>query len=400
MRDEHNMGMRLLGLIRADPEVVHDAITVTVWGRWLLLLVVLILTVYGHGREFPEDLQHLLQHLLMNLAPLVINGLAHYRLLTNRPVSWRWMLALSAMDVALITAYVASHHGLGFAFLGYYPAIGGFAAVFTSFRFVMAWVTSVSVVYTLVSAMAGPGLELGGGDEMALVMKLAAMYFIAACVSLVVRSERTRRQAAVAREQQARQERIDLSQAIHDSTAQTSYMIGLGIEGAINLAGDANPMLVERLEATAALSRSALWELRRPIDLGLLFEGQELGAVLSSHTAMFAQITGVPAEMVQSGDEPALATAVRTALFSIAHNALTNAFRHARAGRVKVELHFEPGGIRLSVSDDGVGLPGDYAERGRGFRGMEAEAERIGARLIVESGGPNRGTAITCIVPL
>ena len=137
----------------------------------------------------------------------------------------------------------------------------------------------------------------------------------------------------------------------------------------MNLAGDSNPRLMERLEATAALSRSAMWEVRRPIDMGRLFEGRELGRVLSSHTATFSRITAVPAEMAQSGEEPALETDVRVGLFSIAHNALANAFLHARAAKVEVRLDFEAGGIRLSVSDDGVGLPEDYAERGRGFGG-------------------------------
>ena len=72
--------------------------------------------------------------------------------------------------------------------------------------------------------------------------------------------------------------------------------------------------------------------------------------------------------------------------FSIAHNALTNAFLHARPGRVEVRLSFEADHIRLSVSDDGVGLPDDYAERGHGFDGMRTNAEQLGGRLIVESG--------------
>ena len=122
----------VMGGVPADPDVVRDAMRVTVWGRWFLLLVVFLLTVYrpGHeGLEFPAP--HLLMHLLMNLAPLVFNGIAHYRLLTNRRVTWRWMLGLGAMDVALTTSYVASHHGFeDFAFLGYYPALGAFAVVF------------------------------------------------------------------------------------------------------------------------------------------------------------------------------------------------------------------------------------------------------------------------------
>ena len=86
-------------------------------------------------------------------------------------------------------------------------------------------------------------------------------------------------------------------------------------------------------------------------------------------------------------------------MFSIAHNALTNAHLHARPGRVEVRLDFEPDSIRLSVSDDGVGLPDDYAERGRGFSGMRADAERMGGELIVETGRGGGGTTITCMVP-
>ena len=125
--------------------------------------------------------------------------------------------------------------------------------------------------------------------------------------------------------------------------------------------------------------------------MGRIFEGRDLARVLGSHIATFAKITSVPAEMVQSGEEPQLTTEVRTGLFSIAHNSLTNAFLHAQAGRVEVRLDFQADGIRLSVSDDGVGLPEDYAEQGRGFSGMEKESERMGGRLIRGIGRPGRG---------
>lgn len=55
---------------------------------------------------------------------------------------------------------------------------------------------------------------------------------------------------------------------------------------------------------------------------------------------------------------------------------------------------------RLFVSDDGVGLPDDYEERGRGFAGMRAEAEQLGGTLIVESVEGPGGTTIACVVPL
>ena len=82
------------------------------------------------------------------------------------------------------------------------------------------------------------------------------------------------------------------------------------------------------LEETAALSRSAMWELRHPMEIGEIFEGMELGGVLESLAATFSTISSIPADLVQSGVEPPLPIATRGALFSIAFNALTNALRH------------------------------------------------------------------------
>ena len=64
-----------------------------------------------------------------------------------------------------------------------------------------------------------------------------------------------------------------------------------------------------------------------------------------------------------------------------------------------MRVEFEDDAIRLSVSDDGAGLPGDYAERGHGFAGMETDAESMSGRLIVETGRTHGGTTVTCVVP-
>ena len=387
--------------IWADPEVVPYAAKVSIWGRWILWLVSVFHLAYRPADWYPGDIEHVFLHV-----PLVtLNGLVHFRLLTNRPVTWRWLAVLSAMDIVLITADIVIGGGFkSFTFLAYYPALAVFAAVFTVLWLSLAWTTMAAVAYVVVSVGVGSGLDLGGGgssggDLRVLVGRLAAMYALVLCVSLITRFERTKRQAALERERQMQRERIELSQAIHDTTAQTAYMIGMGIHRARELAGESNAELTAALDATAALSRSAMWELRRPIDAGHIFEGRELGRVLWSHCATFERITAIPARMTQSGTEPALATEMRARLFSIAHNALTNAFLHARPDRVEVRLEFDAAQVRLSVSDDGVGLPDDYAERGRGYQGMKADAERIGGMLTVESGEGRGGTSITCVVP-
>ena len=380
----------------ADPDVVLHAARVSVGGRWFIWLVGIFQMAYRPGFWFPDDIEYLPLPLLLAL----FNGLIHYRLLTNRPVTWRWMLVLSATDIALITAGIVIGGGYrSFIFLAYYPALAVFAVVFSSHWLSLAWTTTVAVAYAIVCLRVGSGLDLDAGNEKVLVGRLAVMYLIVLGISFITRFERVRWQNAVTRERELRRERIELSQTIHDTTAQTAYMIGLGIHRARELAGESNEDLVAALDATSALSRSAMWEVRGPIDAGLILEGRELGRVLWSHCATLEKIAGVHAEMSQSGTEPPLTTETRARLFSIAHNALTNAFLHARPGRVEVRLSFEADQIRLSVSDDGVGLPDGYAERGRGFNGMRSDAEQMGGALIVESGEGVSGTTISCVVP-
>ncbi len=165
-----------------------------------------------------------------------------------------------------------------------------------------------------------------------LLARFAAMYALVLCVSQVVRFERTRRQAAVEREDELQRERIELSQTIHDTATQTAFMIGLGIDAAKQVVGDSNEEIAARLDVTSQLSKTAVWQLRHPIDMGRIFEGSELGWTLNSHVATFRTIT--------------------------------------------------------SVSDDGVGLPDRYEGRGHGFANMRAYARRLGGRLIIE---PKRG---------
>lgn len=380
----------------AESDVVLYAAYVTVWGRWLVLLVVIFLLAYRPGFWYPEQVE-----LLFLQVPLVVlNGLVHHRLLTGRPLTWRWMLAMGVQDIALITANVAVLGDFdSLVFVAYYPALAAFALIFTSPRLGLAWATAAALAYAGVSGGVGDGLDLETGEEKVLLARVAGMYVIVLCISLVVRFERTSRQAALARERQAQRERVELSQEIHDTTAQTVYMIRLGIDLALKQAGGSNPQLTERLAATSALSKSALWELRRPIDMGDIVEGKELRRVLGSHTETFAQVTSIPAYFVHSGDEPPLNQETKSGLFSIAHNALANAFLHSRAERVEVRLDFEDGRTSLSISDDGVGLPVDYAERGRGFRGMQAAAERLGGMLTVGTRAPGEGTTVSCVVP-
>ena len=144
---------------------------------------------YRPGFWYPDNVGAVLL-----MVPLVtLNGSVHFRLLTNRPVTWRWMLLLSAMDVGLATASITLGPGFdSYIFVAYYPALALFAVVFTSLWLGLAWTTMTVAAYALVCWTAGAGLDIGAGDEKVLVGRLAAMYALVLCVSLITRFERIR----------------------------------------------------------------------------------------------------------------------------------------------------------------------------------------------------------------
>ena len=330
-------------LDRTDRDDLRYNLRISVWVRWFLLTAWLLQFNYRPNFADPAYVPTT----LLAVSVLALNGYVHYRIRSHRTVTWRWALALSVMDGAMITAGIAISSS-GFHntfFVLYYPALAMFAVVFTSFRLSFAWVTMVAVVYAALSLVLEPGVDYEIKEEKVLFTRIAVMYTVVAAVNLVSRFERIRRREAVERERELQRERIELSQTIHDTIAQSAYMIGLGIETAIELAKAQNDEgrdeLIAKLEAVHALSKSTMWELRHPIDAGPIFEGREFGRVLRSHASTFTTITSIPTGVEQSGREPRLSTVTRGLLFSIAHNAMTNAFRHARADRVAIALNFE-----------------------------------------------------------
>ena len=380
-----------------EPGELRRVARVYVWGRWF------VWTIAAFAWLYPLNAADAGYAPNIALATLLFatNGYLHYRLATERTVSWRWMLALSALDLAMLSGGVAAHRGFESPFfVGYYPSLAMFAVVFGSVRLTLVWVTMTAAVYAALCLAVEPGVDFSADDEEILLIRVAGMYLVVVVVNLISRVERIRRMEAVERERALQRERVELSRAIHDTTAQSAYMIGLGIDAVKQLVGDSNEEVRTRLEATSKLSKTAIWELRHPIDVGRIFDGRELGRTLESHVSTFTQVTSVQADLVQNGAEPPLSVEAKSLLFSMAHNALTNAFRHAEASRVLVELDFGEDDLSLSVWDDGIGLPGDYAERGHGFANIRADAERLGGRLEVEPRWTDGGASVTCVAPL
>ena len=369
------------------------ATTVSIWVRWAVHVACLVETSYRI--EF-GSLSHILNTLYV-LGMMSANCFLFWKIRSTGRVDTRWLVAISAMDVACISFSVSLSGGFESRYFPmYYFGAALFAWLFASMYLVLLWTTMMAAIYVVLCLLVGDGMDFGQQEEKVLYYRLVGLYGVAVWGGTITRFERARRARAAEREGEMARQRIEMSQTIHDTTAQSAYMIGLGLEQAVDMAGRSNPDLTKKLQAVNGLAKSAMWELRHPIDGGDIFSGARLGEVLASHTDTFTVITSIETEFVQQGEEPELSTITRSLLFSIAHNALTNAFRHSGASKVCVALEFTGERLRLSVSDDGEGLPTDYERRGHGFRNMRADAHRLGGALQI--GSNDEGTTVACAV--
>ena len=91
---------------------------------------------------------------------------------------------------------------------------------------------------------------------------------------------------------------------------------------------------------------------------------------------------------------PRFGGGVEREVIGIAQEALNNAVRHSRAGRIRIVASTVRSiGLRLSVADNGRGIAGDRHTAGFGLTSMRERAERIGASLTIVT-APRKGTEV------
>ena len=276
------------GVVRTSPEELVHAARVLLWVRWFGLTAAF---VEIHYRIDYGSLSHILNTFYC-LGFLGANGYVQYLIWRRGTVKPVWLFVLSVLDLAAISFSTSLSGGFNSPYFAlYYFAVAVFAYVFTSPRLVLPWTTLVVVVYSILSVMVEPGLDIAGKDERSLFYRVVALYAVSAAVSIISGLERASRRRGLERERELQRQRIELSQSIHDTTAQWAYMIGLGVEQAMELVDESQETLKARLKLVAELSRSAMWDLRHPIDGGQIFRGEELGEVLEAHAGTFTVIT-------------------------------------------------------------------------------------------------------------
>ncbi len=167
---------------------------------------------------------------------------------------------------------------------------------------------------------------------------------------------------------------------------------------------DSNPeaaqVQIGRLQET---SHTALKEMRtlifelRPANL----EEEGLVPVLRKHVALFRERNSIEVELRADGQQR-WSFPLEKALYRITQEALTNVAKHAGATQAWVTLSASDGHVRLTVDDNGQGLPD--GSRGRntstlGLTSMRERAEQLGGRFTIGPRPEGPGTRVAVEVP-
>jgi signal transduction histidine kinase len=152
-----------------------------------------------------------------------------------------------------------------------------------------------------------------------------------------------------------------------------------------------------RMQRVVSDGRRGMTELHRGMS-----GGDDLAEALSRAAQELRGPNGPSFHIVVLGQPRSLHPVVGDEVYRIAREALANAFRHAAARRIDVEVSFTSDELRVRVHDDGRGVSDEVVQAGRpghfGLQGMRTRAKNIGATLNVWS-RVDVGTEVAVIVP-
>ena len=201
------------------------------------------------------------------------------------------------------------------------------------------------------------------------------------------------------REMAVSEERNLIARELHDSIAQGLAFLNLQAQ-----------MLSQALEAgkkedvTAAVEmihrgvQESYADVRELLQhFRTRFDQRDLESALRTVLDKFTEQSGVPAELKTHGLGAPFDAEIETQILYIVQEALSNVRKHAQAGRVRVDVWRDREGLRISVTDDGVGFDGARHQEANGkhigLHIMSERAARIGASFDIRS-QPGKGTQV------
>jgi signal transduction histidine kinase len=282
-----------------------------------------------------------------------------------------------------------------------------------------AWTTMAVACLAMMAAASVSILDMPEGFAYANGVSMAVFLAGSIAIGLVIRNRErifvdTQRRAEVAEadrlaeaERAVARERSRIAREMHDVVAHGMSVIAVQAAAAQEIAHTNPDKAVEVLARIEAVGRESLTEMRRM--LGVLRDSDDHPAGLAPQPTLDdvagavakSAESGVPTELVVSGQVRELPPGVELAAFRIVQEALTNALKHAgRTASVRVHIDHRPTTLAIEITDDGRGAVSSLATSGggNGLIGMRERVEIYGGDLSAAP-RPGGGYSVRAVLP-
>jgi signal transduction histidine kinase len=204
-------------------------------------------------------------------------------------------------------------------------------------------------------------------------------------------------------------ERTRIARELHDTLLQSFLGVLLKFDTVTEMLPDKVDEARKVLESTTEQARKAITE-GRDVVYGLRSStivtnelARAIGKLGEELTAAQSDGNSTDFRILVEGTSRDIVPIIRDEIYRIACEALRNAFHHAHAGRIDVEIWYAPRTFRLRVGDNGRGIDAKVvAEGGRtrhyGLPGMQERARLVKGKLSVRS-APDSGTEVELTIP-
>lgn len=249
--------------------------------------------------------------------------------------------------------------------------------------------------------------EVGGWISLAFkdqrTLDDTTLQMLATLTSQVSLALRMGRLSMLAQETAVLTERARVAGDIHDSLAQSFAGISMQLEAAEDaLVNGETTQALSTVALARDISRFGLSEARRSIMT--MRPAQFLQKGLVHALTMLAERSSIrdllECTFEVNGQTRQLDGAMELEFFRIAQEAVSNAVRHGRPGKIAIDLDFDPAAVTLRVRDNGKGmLPAKAEVSSGGLSSIRQRAERMKGTFDLVS-SPGSGATVSVMVDI
>jgi signal transduction histidine kinase len=199
-------------------------------------------------------------------------------------------------------------------------------------------------------------------------------------------------------------ERENIAHELHDEFGQILIGIKMNLHLLKNDLQIFSPEQITKFETILNMIENVINRIRTiSIELRpFILDQFGLAAAIEWQISEFKKISNIKYEFINKfPSNLKLNSQISITIFRIFQEALTNAYKHAKADKVLVKLDYKNNKILLSVKDNGIGLKKEYLNSTRtfGLIGMKERVYSLNGILKINS-IKNKGTNVTVSIPI